>query len=82
MSAHVRSTTGASYIDILDRVLDKGIFVEAWMRVSFAGIDLISVEARVHVASIDTDLTHAVGVRSSQPRSGLAAGVLRHAHTD
>jgi hypothetical protein len=38
----------------LDRVLDKGIVIDAWVRVSLVGIDLITVEARVVVASIDT----------------------------
>jgi gas vesicle structural protein len=46
-------------IDVLDRVLDKGIVVDAWMRISLAGINLITIEARVVVASIETYLTHA-----------------------
>ena len=54
------------YADILDRVLDKGILVDALMRVSVAGIDLISIEARVLVASIETYLSHADMVRSSR----------------
>ncbi len=41
---------------MLDRVLDKGIVIDAWVRVSLAGIDLTTVEARVVVASIDTYL--------------------------
>ena len=44
----------AYYIDVVDRVLDKGIVIEAWMRMSVGGIDLITVDARVIVASIDT----------------------------
>ena len=55
-----------SYIDLLDRVLDKGVFIDALMRVSVAGIDLISVDARVLVASIETYLTHADAVRRSR----------------
>lgn len=49
----------ASLIDVLDRVLDKGIVIDAWMRVSVAGLDLVQVKARVVVASIKTYLTHA-----------------------
>jgi hypothetical protein len=45
---------GASRIDVLDRVLDKGIVIDAWLRMSLAGIDLLTVEARITVASIDT----------------------------
>lgn len=41
-------------IDVLDRVLDKGIVIKAWGRMSVAGIDLIGLDMRVIVASIDT----------------------------
>jgi hypothetical protein len=51
-----RSPTGASLIDVLDRVLDKGIVIDAWVRLSLVGIDLVTVEARVVVASIATYL--------------------------
>jgi gas vesicle structural protein len=53
-----RTSTGSSFIDVLDRVLDKGIVIDAWVRVSLVGIDLISVEARVVVASIETYLRY------------------------
>src|SRR5262247_2487333 len=53
-----RTPGGTSLIDVLDRVLDKGIVIDAWVRVSLVGIDLITVEARVVVASIDTYLKY------------------------
>jgi hypothetical protein len=72
-----RSPGGTSLIDVLDRVLDKGIVIDAWVRVSLVGIDLITVEARVVVASIDTYLKYseAVGQVSpaSRPQSELTA---------
>jgi hypothetical protein len=40
-----RAAGGSSLIDVLDRVLDKGIVVDAWVRVSLVGIDLLTVEA-------------------------------------
>ena len=40
-------------------MLDKGIVIDAWVRVSLVGIDLITVEARVVVASIETYMRHA-----------------------
>jgi len=52
----------SSLIDVLDRVLDKGIVIDAWVRISLVGIDLITVEARVVVASIDTYLKYADAV--------------------
>jgi hypothetical protein len=60
--AVVRESGGSSLIDVLDRVLDKGIVIDAWVRISLVGIDLITVEARVVVASIDTYLKYADAV--------------------
>lgn len=57
-----RVSSGSSLIDVLDRVLDKGIVIDAWVRISLVGIDLITVEARVVVASIDTYLKYADAV--------------------
>jgi hypothetical protein len=72
-----RSPSGSSLIDVLDRVLDKGIVIDAWVRVSLVGIDLVTVEARIVVASIDTYLKYseAIGITapSSRPRA-LHAG--------
>ena len=72
-----RTPSGSSLIDVLDRVLDKGIVIDAWVRVSLVGIDLITVEARVVVASIDTYLKYseAVGQVSpvSRPQAELSA---------
>jgi hypothetical protein len=69
-----RVSGGSSLIDVLDRVLDKGIVIDAWVRISLVGIDLITVEARVVVASIDTYLKYAdaVGLSGlvSRPRLG------------
>ena len=68
-----RAAGGTSLIDVLDRVLDKGIVIDAWVRVSLVGIDLITVEARVVVASIDTYLKYseAVGAAASASRPGI-----------
>jgi hypothetical protein len=57
-----RAAGGSSLIDVLDRVLDKGIVIDAWVRVSLVGIDLITVEARIVVASIDTYLKYSEAV--------------------
>ncbi len=45
----------SSVIDVLERVLDKGIVIDAWVRASLAGIDLLTVGARVVIKSITTD---------------------------
>ena len=64
-----RATGGTSLIDVLDRVLDKGIVIDAWVRVSLVGIDLITVEARIVVASIDTYLKYSEAVGQVAPVS-------------
>ena len=70
-----RNRGGTSLIDVLDRVLDKGIVIDAWVRISLVGIDLITVEARIVVASIDTYLKYAeaVGITAPVARPGLQA---------
>jgi hypothetical protein len=71
-----RAPGGTSLIDVLDRILDKGIVVDAWVRISLVGIDLITVEARVVIASIDTYLKYAeaVGITSTVARPTLTEG--------
>jgi hypothetical protein len=64
-----RAAGGTSLIDVLDRVLDKGIVIDAWVRVSLVGIDLITVEARVVVASIDTYLKYSETIGTVAPVS-------------
>ena len=75
-----RAAGGTSLIDVLDRVLDKGIVIDAWVRVSLVGIDLITVEARVVVASIDTYLKYSEAVGqvapASRPQAELAQNVM------
>jgi hypothetical protein len=48
-----------TYLEVLDRVLDKGIVIDAQMRVSLAGLDLLEVDGRAVMASINTYLTRA-----------------------
>jgi hypothetical protein len=71
-----RAPGGTSLIDVLDRILDKGIVVDAWVRISLVGIDLITVEARVVIASIDTYLKYAeaVGITSTVARPTVGEG--------
>jgi gas vesicle structural protein len=50
---------GVSMIDVLDRVLDKGIVIDYWARISLLGVDILTaIDARVVVASIETYLQY------------------------
>lgn len=62
-----RPSSEASLMDVLDRVLDKGVVIDAWIRVSVVGIDLVTVEARVVVASIVTYLHHSAAISDARP---------------
>ncbi len=71
-----RAPAGSSLIDVLDRVLDKGIVIDAYVRVSLVGIDLVSVEARIVVASVETYLrfADAIAATSSASRPMITGG--------
>lgn len=79
--ASVEKVPGAmALIDVLDRVLDKGIVFDAWLRTSMAGIDLITVETHVIVVSIDTYLKYSPAFGpANPPGSSLSAFIRSHA---
>ncbi len=78
-----RTSAHGCFVEVLDRVLDKGLVIDAEVRVSIAGIELIGVEARVVVASIPTYLKFSAAVaetptaaRPGSPAPRLRAAVL------
>lgn len=54
--------SSSSLADVIDTILDKGIVIDAFVRVSVVGIDLLTVDARIVVASVDTYLRFAEAV--------------------
>ena len=48
--------------DVIEIILDKGLVVDAYVRVSLVGIELITVDARIVIASVDTYLRFAEAV--------------------
>lgn len=67
-----RAPNSSGLYDILDLILDKGIVIDAFVRVSLVGIELLTVDLRVVIASVDTYLRYAEGVEKLQvySRSG------------
>jgi gas vesicle structural protein len=61
-----RSEPQASVAEVLDRVLDRGIVIDAWLRVSMAGIALIDVDARIVVAALDTHVEQTAAIADTQ----------------
>ncbi|GAA4206540.1 hypothetical protein GCM10022252_68810 [Streptosporangium oxazolinicum] len=48
--------------DVIDTILDKGLVIDAYVRVSLVGIELVTIDARIVVASVDTYLRFAEAV--------------------
>jgi gas vesicle structural protein len=48
--------------DVIDTILDKGLVIDAYVRVSLVGIELLTIDARIVVASVDTYLRFAEAV--------------------
>lgn len=61
-----RAPNSAGLYDVLDLILDKGIVIDAFVRVSLVGIELLTVDLRVVIASVDTYLRYAEGAERLQ----------------
>ncbi|MBI2881039.1 MAG: gas vesicle structural protein GvpA [Candidatus Tectomicrobia bacterium] len=57
-----KAIASSSLVEVVDRILDKGIVIDAWVRVSLVGIELLAVEARAVVASVETYLKYAEAI--------------------
>jgi len=57
-----KAIAASSLVEVVDRILDKGIVIDAWVRISLVGIELLAIEARVVVASVETFLKYAEAV--------------------
>jgi hypothetical protein len=61
-SSITRAPRPSSLADVLDLILDKGLVVDAYVRVSALGIEVLTIDARIVVASVDTYLHYAEAV--------------------
>jgi gas vesicle structural protein len=57
--SQVQRAPSSSLADVVDQILDKGLVIDAFVRVSLVGIELITIDARVVVAGVDTYLRFA-----------------------
>jgi gas vesicle structural protein len=48
--------------EVVDLILDKGLVIDAYIRVSLIGIELLTIDARIVIASVDTYLRFAQAV--------------------
>jgi hypothetical protein len=61
-SAVARAPRPSSLADVLDLILDKGLVIDAYVRVAALGIEVLTIDARIVVASVDTYLHYAEAV--------------------
>ncbi len=57
-----KSTDSSSLAEVISTILDKGIVIDAWATVSLVGIQILSIEARVVIASVETYLKYAEAI--------------------
>ena len=64
----VQTSMGSSGLaEVLDRILDKGLVLDAWVRVSVLGLEILTVEARVVLAGVETYLKYAEAIGLTAP---------------
>jgi gas vesicle structural protein len=61
-SGYVQRSGSSGLYEILDLILDKGLVIDVFLRVSLVGIELLTVDARIVIASVDTYLRFAEAV--------------------
>jgi gas vesicle structural protein len=61
-SGYVSRSSSSGLADVLDILLDKGLVIDIFLRVSLVGIELLTVDARIVIASVDTYLRFAEAV--------------------
>ena len=59
---YVQRSSSSGLAEVLDVILDKGIVIDVFVRVSLVGIELLTIDARIVIASVDTYLRFAEAV--------------------
>jgi hypothetical protein len=70
-----RAPSPSGLVDVVDLILEKGLVIDAYVRVSVIGIELITIDARIVIASIDTYLRFAEAVNRLDLTQTEAAGL-------
>jgi gas vesicle structural protein len=83
----IQSTQPSGLADVIETILDKGLVIDAYIRVSLIGIEVLTIDARIVVASVDTYLRFAEAVSrldissEKQGLPGLVSGSRQSAAT-
>jgi gas vesicle structural protein len=70
-----RAPSPSGLADVLDLILDKGLVIDAYVRIAVIGIELVTIDARIVIASVDTYLRFAEAVNRLDLAQTEAAGI-------
>jgi len=70
-----RAPSPSGLADVLNVILDKGIVIDAFVRISVIGIELVTIDARIVIASVDTYLRFAEAVNRLDLAESGGAGI-------
>ena len=70
-----RAPSPSGLADVVDLILDKGLVIDAYVRIAVIGIELITIDARIVIASVDTYLHFAEAVNRLDLTQTEAAGL-------
>ena len=70
-----RAPSPSGLADVLDLILDKGLVIDAYVRIAVIGIELITIDARIVIASVDTYLRFAEAVNRLDLNQTEMAGI-------
>ena len=70
-----RAPSPSGLADVLDVILDKGLVIDAYVRVSVIGIEILTIDARIVIASVDTYLRFAEAVNRLDLQETELAGL-------
>jgi hypothetical protein len=75
-SGYLSRPSPSGLADVIDIILDKGLVIDAYVRVSLIGIEILTIDARIVIASVDTYLRFAEAVnRLDLTQTGDAEGL-------
>lgn len=74
-SAYVQRSSSGGLYEVIDVILDKGLVIDVFLRVSLVGIELLTVDARIVIASVDTYLRFAEAVNRLELNGSESEGL-------
>src|SRR5207249_6457205 len=74
-SGYVARSSSSGLYDVLELILDKGLVIDVFVRVSVIGIEVVTIDARIVIASVDTYLRFAEAVNRLDLAQTETAGI-------